>query len=1044
MSDTVPFQKGDWVIDRNNPGRPGIFTGKTQRQGPFLLAELEYGPGDRRLRPVDYLQAAPRYASGSLAERLGKGTWGRLADIQRLLTFEKLRGTLHDIIYSMEAAQIDFFPYQFKPVLKFIDSPTERMVIADEVGLGKTIEAALIWIELQARKQARRLLVLCPTHILAKKWREELRTKFIIDARMVSFAELRTEIDELKRAGPPHSFALVATYSGLRPPRTEHVHLDDTPGETAAESPKTQLCQELRAWELDYEPFDLVIFDEAHHMRNAGTANFRLGESLSRNSGAVLCVSAIPVNNRNEDLHTLLRLVDEEFFRNQTLFSELIESNRPAVQLANALARVPVDQTLFQQALQGLAQSRFVGQSPLFKLLLERVEKMDWTSAADAAECQQIAEKLNLLGSYVNRTRRVQVKEHRPVRETMVLEVQYSPQEMQLYRAVVDLVRRSCEKDQRTFHIFQVIGLQMRSASSLPVLAAEIRSGKLGNPFELLAEGFGAPEEDDDAAEDASESEWDLQQLQALMAFDFEVNDSKFAKLEDLILRKLIGEKLVIFSFYRGTLGYLERRLARIGVKTVLIHGGIEPENRDDLLEAFRTRPDVQVLLSSEVGSEGIDLQQSCRVMVNYDLPWNPMRVEQRIGRIDRVGQKAQKLAIVHFKVKDTIEERIFTRLHHRLELFANSLGDLEPVIGRIVQELTVDLLSNRLTPEMEERRIDEAERIIENRLRDLRVLEESGETLIALSDYVQKKIDEDRGRGRFIQPSELERYLADFFNRNFQGSYLEWNTPADGCMRLRLSNQAQTSLGDFIRDDRSLAAAPLRQRELSFTFRRDVHQNLASGRRREIHFLNHLSPLVRWITAINKDSAEGFFSVSALQLTEPGWPKGVWVYRVERWMLQGLRSQEQLAYAALQVGQPEPLVPSQAEQLLQTALRAGRDWSYPVYSANDLQAAHQQLEAHLAARFDEAIGRFRAENVNTFQIRKERALNLFDRRIEQDRQRLSSLRQNQRSEQAIRLTEARLRKAEENRQRKMDELTARSQVDVDKSEIAAGIINTI
>jgi DNA-binding PucR family transcriptional regulator len=204
------------------------------------------------------------------------------------------------------------------------------------------------------------------------------------------------------------------------------------------------------------------------------------------------------------------------------------------------------------------------------------------------------------------------------------------------------------------------------------------------------------------------------------------------------------------------------------------------------------------------------------------------------------------------------------------------------------------------------------------------------------------------------------------------------------------------------------------------------------------------LSPLVRWITALTRESADGFFNVSALQLNESGWPKGVWVYRMERWMLKGLRLQEQLAYAAQQVGASHPLNPSQAEQFLQTALREGRDWSYPVYSDSDVSAVHQQLEEHLSSRFDDTIARFRAENVNSFQIRIERARNLFDRRIEQDRQRIVSLRQNQRSDQAVRLAEARLRKAEENRQRKIDELTAKSQVDVDKSEIAAGIINTL
>lgn len=314
------------------------------------MLEIEFGPGDRTFRPVDYLRPANQGADDSPAGRLRRQEFGRAADLRRLITFEKLKGALHDVIYSMEAAQIDFLPYQFKPVLKFINSPADRLVVADEVGLGKTIESALIWLELQARKQAKRLLVICPTHLLATKWREELRDKFVIDARLVNFDDLAGEIQELRNTGPSHSFALIATYSGLRPPRDEARHLDEAPGETDDLSPKTILCQELRRWDLEFDPFDLVVFDEAHYMRNSATASFQLGESIARAAGAVLCVSATPVNNHSNDLQSLLRLVDDEFFQNKNMFDELLEANRPAVQLANALARVPIDQELLKSA----------------------------------------------------------------------------------------------------------------------------------------------------------------------------------------------------------------------------------------------------------------------------------------------------------------------------------------------------------------------------------------------------------------------------------------------------------------------------------------------------------------------------------------------------------------------------------------------------------------------------------------------------------------------------------------------------------------------
>ena len=199
MNIQIPFKLGEWVTDRNKPGQPGQYTGKFRVVGPHIMVQLLYAGGSTSYRPQTCLEPMTG-APNSISDQLRKGHFGGISDLQRLITYEKLKGTLHEVIYSMDAAQIDFYPYQFKPVLKFINSPTERLIIADEVGLGKTIESALIWMELQARRQAKRLLVICPK-ILAQKWRLELRSKFLIDARIVEFRELQQEITDLKKDG---------------------------------------------------------------------------------------------------------------------------------------------------------------------------------------------------------------------------------------------------------------------------------------------------------------------------------------------------------------------------------------------------------------------------------------------------------------------------------------------------------------------------------------------------------------------------------------------------------------------------------------------------------------------------------------------------------------------------------------------------------------------------------------------------------------------------------------------------------------------------
>jgi superfamily II DNA or RNA helicase len=915
----IPFAPHDWVIDRNNPAQPGQYTGVCRMAGPHIMVQLSYPGGHTSFRGLACLEAMPRNKRATIEDRLLEGHFGRVRDLQRLITFEKLKGTLHEVIYSMEAAQIDFYPYQFKPVLKFINSPTERLIIADEVGLGKTIESALIWMELQARRQAERLLVICPK-TLAEKWRDELRTKFLLDARIVDFPDLHREIEDLKRSGPGHPFVLITTFTGLRPPKAELRLLDEPFDVEPPGSPKTAFLREIKYWGHGYEPFDLVIFDEAHYMRNPATTTFHLGESLAASAGAILCVSATPVNNSNTDLHSLLRLIDESFFQTQGMFEDLLEANRPAVQAGNALARMPVDKGLLGQAVEGMGKSRFISGSPLFREFLTKVEQLDASDKAHLAKCQDLAEKLNLLGGYVSRTRRVQVKEHRPIRDPLILTVDYTPEEMQLYKTILDVVRNRCILDCRPFHVFQSIGLQLRSASCLPVMAQELREGRFGDPEELYEEAMGEEMVDDLRDENFTE-EWGDTVIGRLLAHDFEKHDSKYHELQRMLVDVVPDEKVVIFAYYRPTLDYLRRRLMADGVRVTVIHGGVPSEQRWEELGRFRDPQGPRVLLSSEVGSEGIDLQ-FCRVIVNYDLPWNPMRVEQRIGRIDRVGQQAKRLSIVNFKVRDTIEERLYDRLHSKLERFANSLGDLEAIIGKEVQQLTVELLSKSLTPEEEAKLMDQSERVIEERLIQIQALEESGDALIALSDYVQRKIEEDRERGRYIQPDELEDYLADFFDREFQGCVVNHNTPVEGCLQVKLTFEAHISLGRFTRDDRSVAARPFRQREFQITFRREVMRQLPVNQRRTVHFVNHLSPLIRWITRINRERSHNFYNVSAIQIHHSSLSPGEYCYRIERWRLRGLSTREHLAYGVRPLAGGGSLSAAMSEEVVQHLLR--------------------------------------------------------------------------------------------------------------------------
>lgn len=1051
----VPFEIGDWVLDLHNAGQRGQYTGKARRAGPYIMVSLKYPDGSVIQKPLQSLQAAPADGSSSIEGRLREGPFGKVRDLQRLITFEKLKGTLHEVVYSMEAAQIDFYPYQFKPVLKFINSPTERLIIADEVGLGKTIESALIWMELQARRQAKRMLVVCPG-ILTEKWKNELRSKFLLDARIVKFADLHDEIKELRSMGPAHSFVLIASYSGLRPAKKELKFLDQAPEDGEKDAPKTRFLRDMRSWDYEHPPFDLVVFDEAHYMRNAGTSTFRLGESLaSHNDTGVLCVSATPVNNKNADLASLLRLIDQDFFETQEMFNQLLRANRPAIAALNALSRTPPDIEALKAGVEGMALSQFIKDSPLFEQFLALLSDVaaNPTNKPLLARAQDMAEKLNLLGGYINRTRRVQVEEGRPVRRPRVLQVEYTPEEMRLYQSILHLVRRRCSRDLEPFHVFRVLGLQLRAASCLPAIAADIRNGaleslggSLDDMAELLAEGVGGGQDFsgdfDDDGELQDEEGLSRIDFKDLLEYDFEANDRKFAQLLEM-LATTNDPKIVIFAYYRGTLAYLQRRLKEAGIGTALIHGGVVHDKRWEELDRFKDLNGPRVLLSSEVGSEGIDLQ-FCRTVVNYDLPWNPMRVEQRIGRIDRVGQKSDSLSIVNFKVKGTIEERLYERLHEKLLLFSSSLGDLEAIIGEEVQSLTVDLLSNELTDEETTVRIDKSERALENQLLEIKKLEESGDSLVALSDYVQKKIREDRDKGRYIQPAELEDYLDDFLERKFRGSEINHNTPADGCLRVRLSPDAQASLAEFMRDDRTLSARPLRQRDFMITFRKEAHERLNAANRRAVHFVNHMSPLIRWITNQNRSGSHSFYNVSALTLVDPNLKPGLYAYRIQRWKFRGLMPRDAMAFAVMPLGKGRPLDSDESEAVLQKLLRRGDDWDYPDCDRETLLDAHEALGEQLDDRFDQEVATFDAENKNMVLIRVQRAINHWDRLIQQNERAIDTMIGKGRKQSVIKGWETRLRNTLENKEQRIRELNRGTQIDFETEPVAAGVFRAI
>ena len=182
LNDIVLGEPGQRVRLKTDPAVSGVTTGEVKRKGRFELVQIEIGPNNKPFKRLNHLELIPDGLE-SMDELIRTGRFGGDRDLSRAIAYHKIRGDLTDVLYSMESSLTDFFAHQFKPVLKFIDSISGRILIADEVGLGKTIEATYIWKEVQAREHGQRLLIICPS-MLQRKWQYDLSRLFGIHAEI--------------------------------------------------------------------------------------------------------------------------------------------------------------------------------------------------------------------------------------------------------------------------------------------------------------------------------------------------------------------------------------------------------------------------------------------------------------------------------------------------------------------------------------------------------------------------------------------------------------------------------------------------------------------------------------------------------------------------------------------------------------------------------------------------------------------------------------------------------------------------------------------
>ena len=941
------FSRGMLVRLVGDPQRFGAFLDVVVRAGR-RFARVQFLTGVSQV-PLDQLEPVPT-SSEEPIEFLRSARFSEPARLRQVLAHIRLTGRLADVIYSMEATNTDFHAHQFKPVLKILASPTGNLLIADEVGLGKTIEAGLIWTELRARFDYRRLLIVCPK-VLCTKWEAEMSGKFGLDARVYSPAELLSLLRDRDRW--TRGFVAICSLQGLKPPRGWEDENDPQHGRASAE-----LARLLLDRGEDEPVFDMLVVDEAHHLRNPGTQNNLLGRLLRPTAQHNVFLSATPIHLRNTDLFSLLSLIDPETYREESTLRNILDANRPLVAAREAVLRGRPSIEIQALVTEAAHHPLLAGTQKIGTLLASLSQLPESIPRAERARLASELEQVNLLANTVSRTRRRDVQELRVVRDVKAFRAEMVPIERSAYDAITAVVQQHAWRQDIPAG-FLLATPQRLLASCLSAAVDHWRRKVVdleAEDGELFPDGDSSPHTDSEVRPLVDS----LARICATLPSprELELHDSKFdqflAVLRDFFASSP-SEKAVVFSTFRPTLRYLSRRLAAAGVGCETIHGGTQ--DRDAAISRFENDRNIRVLLSSEVGSEGIDLQ-FCRTVINYDLPWNPMRIEQRIGRVDRLGQVADSVTVINLLHRDTIDDEIYRRLYERLRICERALGAFEAVLGEEISKLTPELLTGVLTPDQVEQRIDQTSQAIEIKLKIEEELESEAAALIAHGDRITVSIRAAHEMHRWIGPQDLARYIGDALASLYPGSAVRDLDRGDS-YEIRLTQQARVAYVDWLQARRLPTGGRL-ERETGSVICRMGRPPAGHGRARSVETVTQTHSLVRFLADRVADTdAPKLRPAVAARITRQklkgsiSLPPGRYAVLAMLWRFGGQVEQERIAYAGVALPDGASLEDDDAERLLLAAAEGGTMWNDADATLDSVSVA-DRCEALLLERLTE------------------------------------------------------------------------------------------
>ena len=524
-------------------------------------------------------------------------------------------------ILSKLSSGIIPLPHQLHVLNRALSNNNVRYILADEVGLGKTIEAGLIIKELKTRGLIKRILIVCPTGLVTQ-WSLEMQDKFNEKFHVI----LPEDYDTIRRITGNED--VYGQFDQVISPMDSIKPLERRVGWTEE---KIAQYNEERIYSIINSGWDLVVIDEAHRVAGSSgeVARYKLGKLLAAASPYLLLLTATPHNGKTEPFLRLIRLVDEKAFPN-----------------INAIVKEQV--------------------AP-YVIRTEKREAID-----------NNGNKL-----FKNRTTRA-IELHWDERHSM---------QRRLYEMVSDYVSKNYNKAMRNrgknmWFVFLLIMMQRLVTSSTSAVreSMERRVKVLEEQafkYQSMSEEEFAEMELEENMEDAIAAisldiKEEIAQLNDIIAVakqaEFQYLDVKVEPLLEII-DDLFAEdrqrKVIIFTEFVATQSYLVKLLKDRGYSTSILNGSMSIEERNAVLQEFKTETDI--LISTDAGGEGLNLQFS-NCIINYDLPWNPMKIEQRIGRVDRIGQQ-RDVIVYNFILADTVENRVKAVLEEKLSVILKEIG---------------------------------------------------------------------------------------------------------------------------------------------------------------------------------------------------------------------------------------------------------------------------------------------------------------------------------------------------------------------------------